>query len=153
MGAELEDPEDANKPESRSKVKARSKAKVKKQPAKAVIARRVSMNSSAGQSPHHGLQDDTWGTEGGSSYREETPMTSDLEADFPEPEVQRQVKGTVDADFCRDREVLVLTEPEEPAAEGDVDFCRDREVLVLPLKILVRGRDKSDEGTSRKTQN
>jgi hypothetical protein len=64
----LEDPEDAKKPEFRSKVKARSKAKVKKQPAKAVIARRVSMTSSAGQSPHHGLQDDTWGTEGGSSY-------------------------------------------------------------------------------------
>jgi hypothetical protein len=127
----LEDPEDAKKPEFRSKVKARSKAKVKKQPAKAVIARRVSMTSSAGQSPHHGLQDDIWGAEGGSSYREETPMPSDLEADFPEPEVQRQVKVTGDTDFCRDREVLVLPGAGEPA-EGDADFCRDREVLVLP---------------------
>ncbi len=50
------------------------------------------MVSSAGQSPHHGFQDDIWGAEGGSSYREETPMPFDLEADFPEPEVQRQVE-------------------------------------------------------------
>jgi hypothetical protein len=90
------------------------------------------MNSSAGQSPHHGLQDDIWGAKGGSSYRGETPIPSDLEADLLEPEVQRQVKVTGDADFCRDREVLELPEPGEPAAEGDADFCRDREVLVLP---------------------
>jgi hypothetical protein len=128
----LEDPEVAKRPEFRSRVKARSKAKVKNQPAKAVIARRVSMTSSAGQSPHHGLQDDIWGAEGGSSYKEETPMPSDLEADYPEPEVQRRVKVTGDADFCRDREVLEIPEPEESAAEGDTDFCRDREALVLP---------------------
>jgi hypothetical protein len=59
-------------------------------------------------------------------------MPSDLEADLPEPEVQRQVKITGDADFCRDREALELPEPEEPTAEGDKNFCRDREVLVLP---------------------
>jgi hypothetical protein len=47
----LENPEDAKKPEIRSRVKARPKAKVKRQPAEAVIARRVSMTSSAGQSP------------------------------------------------------------------------------------------------------
>jgi hypothetical protein len=129
---ELEDPEDAKKPEFGSRVKVRSKAKARKQPAEAIIARRVSMTSSAGQSPHHGLQDDIWGAEGDSSCREEIPMPSDLEADFPEPEVQRQVKVTGDADFCRDREVLEIPEPEEPAAEGDADFGRDREVLVLP---------------------
>jgi hypothetical protein len=84
------------------------------------------------ESPHHGLQVDIWGAEGGSSCRGETPMPSDLEADFPEPEVQRQVKVTGDADFCRDREVLEIPEPEEPAAEGDADFCRDREVLEIP---------------------
>jgi hypothetical protein len=61
-------------------------------------------------------------------------MPSDLEADFPEPEVQRQVKITGDADFCQHREMLELPETEEPAAaaEGDENFCRGREVLVLP---------------------
>jgi hypothetical protein len=129
---ELEDPEDTKKPEFRSRVKARSKAKARKQPPEAIIARRVSMNSSAGQSPHHGLQDDIWGAEGGSSCGGETPMPSDLEADFPEPEVQRQVKVTGDADFYGDREVMEIPETGELAAEGDADFGRDREVLVLP---------------------
>jgi hypothetical protein len=119
---ELDDPEDAKKPEFRSQVRAKPKARTRKQPGKAVIARRVSMTSSAGQSPHHGLQDDIWGAEGGSSCRGETPMPSDLEADFPEPEVQRHVKVTGDADFCRDREVLEIPEPEELAAEADTDM-------------------------------
>jgi hypothetical protein len=118
----LDDPEDAKKPEFRSRVKAKPKAKTRKQPGEAVIARRVSMTSSAGQSPHHGLQDDVWGTEGGSSSRGETPMPSYLEADFLEPEVQRLVKVTGNADFCRDREVLVLPEIAEPAAEADSDM-------------------------------
>ena len=70
---------------------------------------------------------------GGSSYREETPIPSDLVADFPEPEVQRQVKVTGDPDFCQHREVLELPETDEPAAaEGDENFCRGREVVVLP---------------------
>jgi hypothetical protein len=42
------------------------------------------MASSAGQSPHHGLQDDVYKAEGGSSHRGETPIPSDLEADFPD---------------------------------------------------------------------
>jgi hypothetical protein len=59
-------------------------------------------------------------------------MPSDLEADFPEPEGQRQVKVTGDPDFCQHREVLELPETEGPAAEGDENFCRGREVVVLP---------------------
>ncbi len=113
--------------------KAKSKAKGKARPAEVAIARRISVASSACQSPHHGLQDDVWGAEGGSSYREETPIPSDLEADFPEPEVQRQVKVTGDPDFCQRREVLELPETgEAAAAEGGEDFCRDREVVTLP---------------------
>ncbi len=44
----LENPEDAKKPQFKSRVKARSKAKIKERPAEAIIARRVSMTSSAG---------------------------------------------------------------------------------------------------------
>jgi hypothetical protein len=119
---ELDDPEDAKKPEFRSRIKAKPKARARKQPGKAVIARRVSMTSSAGQSPHHGLQGDIWGAEGGSSCRGETPMPSDLEAGFSEPEVHRHVKVTGDADFCREREVLEILEPEGPAGEADADI-------------------------------
>jgi hypothetical protein len=122
----LDDPEDAKKPEFRSQNKAKPKAKARKQPGKAVIAKRVSMTSRVGQSPHHGLQDDVWGAEGGSSCSGETPMPFDLEADFSEPEVQRPVTRHVmvtgDADFCRDRKVLEIADPEGPVAEADSDI-------------------------------
>jgi hypothetical protein len=117
---QLNDPEDARKPEFTSRAKA--KAGTRTQPGSAVIDKRVSMTSSAGQSPRHGLQDDIWGTEGGSSCRGETPIPSNLKADFPEPEVQRHVKVTGDADFCRDRAVVEIPEPEEPEAEADADM-------------------------------
>jgi hypothetical protein len=87
----LEDPEEAKKPQFRSLGKGKKKAKGKARPAEVSIVRRVSMVSSAGQSPHHGLQDDVYEAEGGSSYRGETPIPSDLEADFPGPEIQRLV--------------------------------------------------------------
>jgi hypothetical protein len=92
------------------------------------------MASSAGQSPHHGLQDDVYEAEGGSSYRGETPIPSDLEADFPEPEIQRLVRTIGDPDFCQHRDVLELPESGEPAAEaGDSENVgRDQEVAELP---------------------
>jgi hypothetical protein len=80
------------------------------------------MTSSAGQSPHHGLQDDIWGGEGGRSCRGETPIPSDLEADFPQPVMQRRVMVTGNADFCRDREVLEIPDPEGVAADADSDL-------------------------------
>jgi hypothetical protein len=52
----LENPEDAKKPQFRSLVKAKSKAKGKARSAEVAIARRISIASSAGQSPHHGGQ-------------------------------------------------------------------------------------------------
>jgi hypothetical protein len=73
------------------------------------------MTSSAGQSPYHSLQDDIYEAEGGSSCRGETPIPSNLEADFPEPEVQKLLKVTGDPDFCQHREVLELPESGEPA--------------------------------------
>jgi hypothetical protein len=98
------------------------------------IARRVSMASSAGQSPHHGLQDDVYEAEGGSSYRGETPIPSDLKADFPEPEVQRLLKITGDPDFCQHRNLLELPELGELAAEAEAgeDAGRGQEVAELP---------------------
>ncbi len=90
-------------------------------PVSVSIDRRVSVASSAGQSPRHGLPDDVWGAEEGSSYRGKTPMPSDLESDFPEPEEPRHVRIVGDADFCRDRTVVVLQEPEAPAVGAGVD--------------------------------
>jgi hypothetical protein len=105
----LENPEDAKKPQFRHLDKGKKKAKGKERPAEVGIARRVSMASSAGQSPHHGHQYDVYEAEGGSSYRGETPIPSDLEADFPEPEIQRLLKVTGDPDFCQHRGVLEAT--------------------------------------------
>ncbi len=91
------------------------------------------MASSAGQSPHHGLQDDIYEAEGGSSCRGETPIPFDLEADFPEPEVQRLLKVTGDPDFCQHRDVLEIHESGEPAAaEGDEDGGEGQGVVALP---------------------
>ncbi len=59
---QLDDPEDAKKPEFRARAKAR--ARTRTQPGSAIIDRRVSVTSSAGQSPCHGLQDDIWGQRG-----------------------------------------------------------------------------------------
>ncbi len=130
----LEDPEEAKKPQFRNLGKGKKKAKGRERPAEVSIARRVSMASSAGQSPHQGLQDDVYEAEGGSSYRGETPIPSDLEADFPEPEVQRQVKITGDPDFCQYRDVLELPESGEPAAEAEdsEDIGRGQEAAELP---------------------
>jgi hypothetical protein len=94
----------------------------------------VSTTSSAGQSPHHGLQDDVYGAEGGSSYRGDTPISFDLEADLPEPEIQRKVRTAGDPDFCQHRNVVELPESGEPAAEAEngEGVGRDREVVELP---------------------
>jgi hypothetical protein len=99
----FEDPEEAKKPQFRNLDKGKKKAKGRARPAEVRVVRRVSMTSSAGQSPHHGLQDDVYGAEGGSSYRGDTPISFDLEADFPEPEIQREVRTAGDPDFCQQR--------------------------------------------------
>jgi hypothetical protein len=130
----LEDPEEAKKPQFRHLSKGKKKAKGRERPAEVGIVRRVSMASSAGHSPHHGLQDDVYEAEGGSSYRGETPIPSDLEADFPEPEIQRLVRTIGDPDFCQHRDMVELPESGELAAEtGDSeDVGRDQEVAELP---------------------
>jgi hypothetical protein len=61
----LEDPEEAKKPQFRNLGKGKKKAKGRARPAEGRVVRRVSMTSSAGQSPHHSLQDDVYGAEGG----------------------------------------------------------------------------------------
>ncbi len=139
----LEDPEEAKKPLFRNLGKGKKKAKGKVRPAEVGVIRRVSMTSSAGQSPHHGLQDDVYKAEGGSSYRGETPIPSDLEADFLEPEVQRLMRTIGDPDFCQHRDMVELPESGEPAAEaGDSeDVGRDQEVAELrsrgpPMRVL-----------------
>ncbi len=95
----------------------------------------MSIESGAGQTPHHGLQDDVYEAEGGSSYRNDTPISFILEADLPEPVVQRQVRIEGDPDFCQHRNVVVLPESGEPAAveaeEGE-GLGRGREVIDLP---------------------
>jgi hypothetical protein len=101
----LEDPEEAKKPQFRNLGEGRRRAKGKARPAEARIARRVSIESSAGQSPPHGLQDDVYEAEGGSSYRGDTPISFVLEADLPEPVIQREVRTVGDPDFCQHRNV------------------------------------------------
>jgi hypothetical protein len=130
----LEDPEEAKKPQFRNLGKGKKKAKRKAGPAEVRIVRRVSTMSSAGQSPHHGLQDDVYEAEGGSSYRGDTPISFDLEADLPEPVIQRKVRTAGDPDFCQHRNVVELPESGEPAAEAEDGEClgRGRKVVELP---------------------
>jgi hypothetical protein len=131
----LEDPEEAKKPQFRNLGKGKKKAKGKVRPAEVRMVRRVSIESSAGQSPHHGLQDDVYEAEGGSSYREDTPISFVLEADLPEPVIQRQVRIEGDPDFCQHRNVVELPESGEPVAAeaGDSEgLGRGRKVVELP---------------------
>ena len=129
----LEDPEEAKKPQFRGKGK--KKAKSKARPAKVRMVRRVSIESSAGQSPHHGLQDDVYEAEGGSSYRGDTPISFVLEADLLEPVIQRQVRIEGDPDFCQHRNVVELPESGEPVAaeaEDSEGLDRGQKVVELP---------------------
>jgi hypothetical protein len=99
------------------------------------MVRRVSIESSAGQSPHHGLQDDVYEAEGGSSYREDTPVSFVLEADLPELVIQRQVRTEGDPGFCQHRNVVELPESGEPVAAEAEDregLGRGRKVVELP---------------------
>jgi hypothetical protein len=131
----LEDPEEAMKPQFKNRAKGKKKARGKARPAEARIVRRVSIESSVGQSPHHGLQDDIYEAEGGSSYRDDTPISFILEANLPEPVIQRQVRIEGDPDFCQHRNVVVVPESGEPAAveaaEGEGPG-RGRKVVDLP---------------------
>jgi hypothetical protein len=131
----LEDPEEAKKPQFKNRAKGKKKAGGKARPAEAGIVRRVSIQSSAGQSPHHGLQDDVYEAEGGSSYRDDTPVSFIFEAKLPEPVIQRQVRIEGDSDFCQHRSVVVLPESREPTAveaEEDEGLGRGWEVIELP---------------------
>jgi hypothetical protein len=58
----------------------------------------------------------------GQQLQGETPVPSDLEANFPEPEIPRRVKLVGDADFCRNRAVMELPESETPDLEAGVDM-------------------------------
>jgi hypothetical protein len=69
----LDNPEDGLKPQFRNQVKGKKRAKSTARPAVARFFRRESIESSAGQSPHHGLQDDVYEAEGGSSLRGDPP--------------------------------------------------------------------------------
>jgi hypothetical protein len=60
----LEDPEEGLKPQFRNRAKGKKRAKSTARPAEARFIKRVSVEGSAGQSPHHGLQDDVYEAEG-----------------------------------------------------------------------------------------
>jgi hypothetical protein len=113
----LEDPEEGLKPQFRNRVKGKKRAKSMARPAEARVIRRVSVESSAGQSPHHGLQDDVYEAEGGSSFRGDTPMSFFLEADLPEPVIQREVSTEGESDFFQHRNVVWKPESGKPTAE------------------------------------
>jgi hypothetical protein len=95
----------------------------------------VSVESSAGQSPHHGLQDDVYEAEGGSSFRGDTPISFILEADLPEPVIQREVSTEGNSDFFQQRSVVLLPESGKPAvveAEPGEGLGQGREVTDRP---------------------
>jgi hypothetical protein len=96
--------------------------------------RRESIESSAGQSPHHGLQDDVYEAEGGSSLRGDTPLSFFLEAGLPESVIHREASTEGEPDFFQQRNV-VWKEPGEPAAaRADLreGLGRGRVVVELP---------------------
>jgi hypothetical protein len=131
----LEDLEEGLKPQFRNRAKGKKRAKSKARPAEARIVRRVSAESSAGQSPHHGLQDDVYEAEGGSSFRGDTPISFILEADLPEPVIQREVSTEGDSDFFQHRNLVLLPESGKPAAveaEPGEGLDQGREVVDLP---------------------
>jgi hypothetical protein len=130
----LDNPEDGLKPQFRNQVKGKKRAKSAARPAGARFFRRESIESSAGQSPHHGLQDDVYEAEGGSSFRGDTPLSFFLEAELPEPVIQREVSTEGESDFFQHRSV-VWKEPGEPAAtrvDPREGLGQGQEVVDLP---------------------
>jgi hypothetical protein len=131
----LEDPEEGLKPQFRNRAKGKKRAKSTARPAEARFIKRVSVEGSAGQSPHHGLQDDVYEAEGGSSLRGDTPMSFFLEADLPEPVIQREVSTEGESDFFQHRNVVWKPESGKPAeveAEPGEGLGRGQEVIDLP---------------------
>ncbi len=130
----LDNPEDGLKPQFRNQVKGKKRAKSTARPAEARFFSRVLVESSEGQSPHHGLQDDVYEAEGGSSLRGDTPLSFFLEADLPEPVIQREVSTEGQSDFFQHRSV-VWKEPGEPAAaraDPKEGLGQGQEVVDLP---------------------
>ncbi len=74
------------------------------------------------------------GLRGAAATGGDTPISFDLEADLPEPEIQRKVRTTGDPDFCQHRNVVELPESGEPAAEAEdsEDIGRGQEAAELP---------------------
>jgi hypothetical protein len=130
----LDNPEDGLKPQFRNQVKGKKRAKSTARPAVARFFRRESIESSAGQSPHHGLQDDVYEAEGGSSLRGDTPLSFFLEADLPESVIQREASTEGESDFFQQRNVVWKEPGESAAAKADLGegLGRGRKVVELP---------------------
>jgi hypothetical protein len=134
----LEDLEEGLKPQFRNRAKGKRRTKGMARPAEVRMVRRVSVESSAGKSPHHGLQDDVYESEGGSSLRGDTPMSFFLEADLPEPVIQREVSTEGESDFFHHRDVVWQSESGKPAeveAEPGEGLGQGREVIDLPEAV------------------
>ncbi len=95
---------------------------------------RESIESSAGQSPHHGLQDEVYKAEGGSSLRGDTPLSFFLGAGLPESRIQREVSTEGKPDFFQERSVVWKESSEPAAARADLGggLGRGRVVIELP---------------------
>jgi hypothetical protein len=131
----LDIPEDGLKPRFRNQAKGKKRAKSTARPAGARFFRRESIESSAGHSPHHDLQEDVYEAEGGSSFRGDTPLSFFLEADLPEPVIQREVSTEGESDFFQHRNVVWKPESEEPAAtrmDPSEGLDQGQEVVDLP---------------------
>jgi hypothetical protein len=94
------------------------------------------VGSSAGQSPHHGLQDEVYEVyeaEGGSSLRGDTPLSFFLGAGLPESGIQREVSTEGESDFFQERSVAWKESSEPAAARADLGGGLDRGRVVIEL--------------------
>ncbi len=130
----LDNPEDGLKPQFRNQAKGRKRAKSTTRPAEANFFRRISIESSAGQSPRHGLQDDVYGAEGGNSLRGDTPLSFFLGAGLPESVIQREVSTEGEFDFFQEKSVVwkELSEPAAARADLREGLGRGRVVIEPP---------------------
>jgi hypothetical protein len=122
------------KPQFRNQAKGKKRAKSTARPAVARFFSRESIESSAGQSPHHGLQDDVYEAEGGSSLRGDTPLSFFLGAGLPESVIQREASAEGEPDFFQERNVVWKESSEPAAARADLGggLGRGRVVIELP---------------------
>jgi hypothetical protein len=132
----LDNPDDCLKPQFRNQAKGKKRAKSTARPAVARFLSRESLGSSAGQSPHHSLQDgvyEVYEVEGGSSLRGDTPLSFFLGAGLSELGLQREVSTEGEPDFFQERSIVWKESSEPAATRADLGEGLDQGQVVIEL--------------------